>query len=110
MDICSVLTLSAFIAIAPTLSSYETRNTITINADDFSSRLPAVGLRGHVNIPSLSFESIQHLLMAIARILKTISKHSESAHTKVQFWKLFTRFRDYVEYNESSVDKSDVCS
>ncbi|KAK5028779.1 serine/threonine-protein kinase M1 [Exophiala sideris] len=100
-------TVSAFIAIAPTLSSYETTKTITINADDFSSRLPAVRLRGHVNIPSLSFESIQHLLMAIARILKTISKHSESVQTKVQFWKLFIRFRDYVEYDDSPVDRSE---
>src|SRR6202000_2479534 len=76
---------------------------VIIDGDDFASRVSKITHSLGANVPSLKFSSSRQLLLALARVLKLVSKHSESPKSKIQFRKIFSRFCQFVEDNEGSV-------
>ncbi|KIW57017.1 hypothetical protein PV05_05622 [Exophiala xenobiotica] len=93
---------SALLAFASTYS-FQPRKTVVIDPDAFAANLSAVsGI--HVAIPTLKFPSFYHHITATVRILRVVSAHSHSPTSRTQFWKLFTRFRDFSEDAESLLD------
>ena len=74
-----------------------------IDGEDLASIISKTTRAPAVAVPSLKFPSTSQLLLAIARVLRLITKHSNSTQSKVQFRKVFSLFRQFVEDNEDYV-------
>jgi hypothetical protein len=86
---------------------------VVIDGEDLASIISKITRGPAVSVPILKFPSTRQLLLALAHILKLISKHSHSPQSKIQFRKIFSRFRQFVEDNEDSItngEQPEVCS
>ncbi|EXJ90418.1 hypothetical protein A1O1_03519 [Capronia coronata CBS 617.96] len=98
--------ISGLVKITASLHIRHPRKAIIIDPEDFATAVSDVTRGTPVTIPALKFPSLRLLFMTLARSLKVVSKHSETAQDKLQFWKVFTRFRQFVDdYSDLTIEK-----
>ncbi|KIX02531.1 uncharacterized protein Z518_08472 [Rhinocladiella mackenziei CBS 650.93] len=99
--------VSGILSLASALPSFQPRKVIVIDGEDFASRISEAMHVAVFNPLSFRFPSLRELLLTVARLLKVISKKSESKQSKLQFWKTFCRFRLFAEDSESVLLEDD---
>ncbi|EXJ80858.1 hypothetical protein A1O3_07144 [Capronia epimyces CBS 606.96] len=89
------------VKIAASLPMQHPRKAIIVAPEDFAAAVSDITRGASATIPSLQFPSLCQLSMTLSRVLKVISKYAESAQSRVQFWKVLTRFQHFVDdYND----------
>ncbi|KIX95534.1 uncharacterized protein Z520_08654 [Fonsecaea multimorphosa CBS 102226] len=99
--------VSGILSVVESLPPVQQNKTIVVDGEDFASTVSRITNGIEINVPSLKFPSLQQLLLGLAQVLKVVSRHSESAQTKLQFRKVFLRFRRLAEENENLLTGND---
>lgn len=103
----SVLIPPALLTAAATARDVQPRRAVVIDPEDLAAGISTLTSEAAVSIPSLKFPSLRRLSIDVARVLRLLSRHSQSTKNKLQFRKLFSRFRQFVDENESILHDGD---
>ncbi|KIW85501.1 hypothetical protein Z517_00892 [Fonsecaea pedrosoi CBS 271.37] len=99
--------VSGILTVTQSLPHSRPNKPVIIDGEDFASAIARVTNGLSIDVPSLKFPSLHQLFVGLARVLKVVSRYSESAQAKVQFRKVFSRFRQFVEENDSLPNDGD---
>jgi hypothetical protein len=109
-----LLTVLGILSVAASRPPTRPTDAVIIDGEDFASNIAKLMPSLEVSVRSLKFPSVRLLVLALARVLKLVSKHSESPQRSIQFRKVVSRFRQFVEENEEDAvangDSPQVCS
>ncbi|ETI22234.1 hypothetical protein G647_06307 [Cladophialophora carrionii CBS 160.54] len=99
--------VSSIFSLAESLLPLRPAAPVIIDGEDFASNITQLTHGLEVSVPSLKFPSSRLLVLALARVLKLLSKHSGSPQHSIQLRKVFSRFRQFVDDNEDAVVNSE---
>jgi hypothetical protein len=87
-------------SLVESLPQPQPKKAIILDGEDLLDSILKLTQSLLIGLPTLKFTSLHQLFLALARTLKVICKRSRSQQSKLQFRKIFSRFRRFVEDNE----------
>ncbi|KIW67369.1 hypothetical protein PV04_06630 [Phialophora macrospora] len=100
--------VSSILSVAASRPPTRPTDAVIIDGEGFASNIAKVMPGLDVGVRSLKFPSFRLMVLALARVLRLVSKHSGSPQSSIQFRKVVSRFRQFVEESEGAVANDDA--